>query len=139
MSTNDVRTETREVSGFDRVALAGFGDLYVTQGEAESLTIEASPENLDRIKTEVKDGTLTIRFSRNWLDWIGDVLAAGFTGMRVRYDLTVKELAALAITGAGRVQVGNLEADELALELRGAGQLSVESLEAEGLQIDHFF
>ena len=136
MSTGDVRTETREVSAFDRVALAGFGDLYITQGEEESLTIEASPEILDRIKTEVEDGKLTIRFVRNWLDWIGDVLATGFAGMRVRYDLTVKELAALAITGAGRVQVANLETDQLALELRGAGQLSIESLDAEQLEID---
>ena len=136
MSTGDVRTETREVSDFDRVALAGFGDLYITQGEEESLTIEASPEILDRIKTEVEDGKLTIRFVRNWLDWIGDVLATGFAGMRVRYDLTVKELAALAITGAGRVQVANLETDQLALELRGAGQLSIESLDAEQLEID---
>jgi hypothetical protein len=110
--------------------------LYIRQGEEESLTIEASPEILGRIKTEVKDSKLTIRFSRHWLDWIGEVLAAGFAGMRVRYDLTVKELTALAITGAGRVQVANLEADHLALELRGAGQLSVESLGAEQLQID---
>ena len=136
MSTSDVRTETREVSDFDRVVLAGFGDLVITQGEEESLTIEASPEILGRIKTEVKDGELTIRFSRNWLDWIGEVLAAGFAGMRVRYDLTVKELAALAITGAGRVQVANIAADHLALELRGAGQLSIESLGAERLKID---
>jgi hypothetical protein len=136
MSTNDARTETREVSGFDRVALAGFGDLVITQGEEESLTIEASPEILDRIKTEVKDGQLTIRFSRNWLDWIGEALATGFAGMRVRYDLKVKELTALAITGAGRVQVANLEADHVALELRGAGQLSVESLDAKRLEIE---
>ena len=136
MSTDKVRTETREVSGFDRVALAGFGDLVLTQGEEESLTIEASPDILERIKTEVKDGQLTIRFSRNWLDWIGEVLASGFAGMRVRYDLKVKELTALAITGAGRVQVASLEAGHLALELRGAGQLSVESLDAKRLEID---
>jgi hypothetical protein len=136
MSTGDVRTETREVSDFDRVALAGFGDLHIRQGEEESLTIEASPELLERIKTEVKDGQLTIRFVQNWLDWIGDVLATGFAGMRVRYDLTVKELAALAITGAGRAQVADLKADQVALELRGAGQLSVASLEAAGLTID---
>ena len=136
MSTDKVRTETREVSGFDRVALAGFGDLVLTQGEEESLTIEASPEILERIKTEVKDGQLTIRFVRNWVDWIGDVLASGFAGMRIRYDLTVKELAALAMTGAGRVQVDNLKTDHLALELRGAGQVIAASLEAEGLEVD---
>ena len=136
MSRGDFPTETREVSDFDRVALAGFGDMVITQGDEESLTIEASPEILGRIETDVKDGKLTIRFSRSWLDWIGEVLAAGFAGMRVRYDLTVKELADLAITGAGRVRVASITADHLALELRGAGQLSIESLEAERLKID---
>jgi len=136
MSRGDVTTETREVSDFDRVALAGFGDMVITQGDEESLTIEASPEILGRIETDVKDGKLTIRFSRSWLDWIGEVLASGFIGMRVRYDLAVKELAGLAITGAGRVQGANITADHLALELRGAGQLSIESLEAERLKID---
>ena len=48
MSTDNIRTETREVSGFDRVDLAGFGDLVLTQGEEESLTIEASPDILER-------------------------------------------------------------------------------------------
>jgi hypothetical protein len=135
MSRSDVPTEIREVHDFDQVALAGFGDMAITQGEEESLTIEASPEILGRIKTEVQDGKLTIRFTRSWLDWMGEVLAAGFAGMRVRFDLTVKELAGLAITGAGRVQVANIKADHLALELRGAGQLSIESLDAERLEI----
>ncbi|NIS80976.1 MAG: hypothetical protein GTO14_12395 [Anaerolineales bacterium] len=136
MSTNDSRTETRQVSDFDRVALTGLGELIIQQGDVESLTIDAPPEILNRIKTEVIDGKLVIRVSRHWLDWIGDVLTAGFTGMRVRYNLTVKRLSGLRITGAARVKVGNIETDSLTLDLRGAGEVMIESLDAEQLDVD---
>ena len=136
MSTNDVLTETREVSDFDRVALTGFGELVITQGEEESLTIEAHQDILSRIETEVKDGKLIIGISGSWLDWLGDVLTAGFTRKRIRYDLTVKQFTGLEVLGAARVKVANIETDRLALELRGAGDVNLESLDAERLKVD---
>ena len=36
--SGNVVTEERTVSGFDRVALSGFGKVIITQGEEESLT-----------------------------------------------------------------------------------------------------
>jgi len=136
MSTSDVLTETREVSDFDRVALTGFGELVITQGEEESLTIEAPQDILDRIETEVKDGKLIIGISRSWQDWLGDVLTAGFTGKRIRYYLTVKQLTGLEVLGAARVKVANIKTDRLALELRGAADVNIESLDAERLDVD---
>lgn len=136
MSTNDILTETREVSDFDRVALTGFGELVITQGEEESLTIEAHQDILSRIETEVKDGKLIIGISGSWLDWLGDVLTAGFTRKRIRYDLTVKQFTGLEVLGAARVRVANIETDHLALELRGVGDVNIESLDAERLKVD---
>jgi hypothetical protein len=135
MSTSDYLTETREVSNFDRVTLTGFGELIIRQGEEESLTIEASQEILDRIETEVQDGKLIIGFSWSWTNWISDILSAGFTVKRVKYNLTVKQLNGLAIMGAARVQVANICTDHLDLELRGAGEINFESLNAEQLSV----
>jgi hypothetical protein len=136
MSASDTVIETRDVSDFDRVALTGFGELVITQGEEESLAIEAPQDILARIETEVKDGRLLIGISRNWVDWLGDVLTAGFTGKRVGYNVTVKQLTGLEILGAARVKVANVKTDRLALELRGAADVSIESLEAERLDVD---
>ena len=135
MSTSDPLTETREVSDFNRVTLTGFGELIIRQGEEESLTIEASQEILDRIETEVQDGKLIIGFSWSWTNWISDILSAGFTVKRVKYDLTVKQLNGLAILGAARVQVTDINTDHLDLELRGAGEINFESLNAEHLSV----
>jgi len=135
LSTNDVRTETREVSDFDRVALAGFGHLIITQGDRESLEIEAPQDMLGRIETKVESGQLTIAFKRTWMDWIDDVLTVGLSGKPVRYSLTVKRLSNLLIMGAARVQVTGLKTKQLAVDLRGTGEIRIVSLDAERLDV----
>ena len=39
--SGNIVTETRNVSGFTSITLAGIGNLYLTQGAAESVRIEA--------------------------------------------------------------------------------------------------
>src|SRR5579875_2493154 len=56
----DVRTQSRPVSGFDRVHVSGIGLLVVTLGTPEALSIEAEPEVLSRIRSEVENGVLEI-------------------------------------------------------------------------------
>jgi hypothetical protein len=135
LSTSDVRTEAREVSDFDRVALAGFGQLVITQGDQASLTIEAPQDMLGRIETKVEGGQLTIGFKRSWMDWIDDVLSVGLSGKPVRYNLTVKRLSNLLIMGAARVQVTGLRTEQLVIDLRGTGEIRIASLDAERLDV----
>jgi hypothetical protein len=135
VSTDDVRSETREVGGFDRVALAGFGQLVITQGDQASLEIEATQDMLGRIETKVEDGQLTIGFRRTWMDWIDDVLTVGLSGKPVRYNLTVKRLSNLLIMGAARVQITDLKTEQLAVDLRGTGEIRIASLDAEHLEV----
>ena len=135
MSANSIVTESRQVSDFDRVALAGFGELVITQGDQETLTIEATQQLLSRIQTEVIDGKLILGVNRHWLDWISDFLNAGLNRMRVKYDLKVKQLTSLAILGAGRVRIANLKSENLGLELVGTGEVKIESLDAERVNV----
>src|SRR4030065_2554893 len=78
-----VETRKEDVSGFDRVNIETFGEILVSQGETESLTIEAPRDYLRYITSEVEDGPLYIRTRR------------GFVGgpvQRVIYKLTVKDM-----------------------------------------------
>lgn len=127
-------TEERVVSGFDRVRMQDFGVLDITQGQQESLTVEADLDVLDRVRTEVRDGELILRVSGDWLDRIGAALAAGFTDRYLRYHLTVKSLKSLLIAGAGRVSVGHLTAGQLTVRLSGAGHVTLKSLVADRLE-----
>ena len=58
-------TETRSVSGFDQVELAIRGELIITQGDQESLEIEAEDNLLDYIETTTYGDTLVIGLKRD--------------------------------------------------------------------------
>jgi len=61
-----ITTQSRDVSGFDQVSLGGSGELTITQGDKDSLTIEAEDNVMRRIETEVKGDTLFISQSDTW-------------------------------------------------------------------------
>ncbi len=54
-------TVTRSLSAFDKVAISGgFDAVILKEGSAESVTLEVKGIDADKIKTEVKNGTLEI-------------------------------------------------------------------------------
>jgi len=124
-----VVTEERAVSGFDRVSLTGAGDVIVTQGEREALTVETDDNLMPYLKTEVKNGTLTLGFTEE--------------GRRVnlrpskgiKFHLQVKELSGLELLGAGDLKAASLDADRLEILLTGAGNVEVAALKAKVLVV----
>ncbi len=126
MPTN-LKTETRSVSDFDRLVLTDFGELTIQQGQVESLTIEAAPELLAKIRSDVDNGVLTIGI-RSWLDRI----PAPFEHS-VRYTLLVKNLSAIKISGSVRVQAASLNAKNFVVEVSGVTNMRIDQLTAETL------
>jgi hypothetical protein len=136
MSTKEIESETRDVRDFDRVVMRDYGELAITQGDTESLSIEADSEILESVQTEVKGGTLDIRIGAGWFDKLRHALETSFTRKPLRYALTVKTLNALDILGAARAKLDGVETDRLTLVLGGAGEIRVASLVAEHLDVD---
>ena len=136
MSTGNLATESREVSNFDRVVLRDYGELIITQGDEESLTIETDRDTLSQIKTEVREGKLIIKIGGTWLDKLGHALSTSLTRHWIKYRLAVKKLTGLEITGAVSAKASEITTDRLALELSGAGQVNIEALSAEILEVD---
>ena len=123
-AADPVVTETREVAGFDEVELQGVGTLVIAQGETEALTIEAAERVLPKIATEVVAGRLTIRPDRSFQ-----------TDEPIVYSLTVTELTAVELDGAGRVEASELTVDGLELVVDGAGEVELDELTAETLAV----
>ena len=58
--SGDLVTESRQVSDFDRVALSGSGQVVITQGAEEGLSVEADDNLMQYVRTEVSGRTLEL-------------------------------------------------------------------------------
>jgi len=116
-----VITETRPVSGIHGVSLTAYGELNITQGDAESLIIQGDDNIVPHILSEVDDGILTIRFDDNW----GSFYKATET---LQFNLTLKNIDTITFSGAGRIKSASLSADALSIFLSGAGDVQIENL-----------
>lgn len=127
--SGNIQTEARPVSGFDRVMFAGNGELVITQGDTESLTVEADDNLLPLIKTEVKNGELFIGFDKE--DW--DTFYR--PSQPIRFNLALDDLSALTLSGSGRATMAELIADHLLIEVSGSGSVEVDQLQASDLSL----
>ena len=122
-------TENRQVSGFSSVTFAGLGELTITQGANEGLTIEAEDNIMPRITTNVSDGELTIGFeSENWQDMVRPTRP-------VKFDLKVRNLSQFDLQGLGNVTMTSLQADAVTIKVGGAGGIKINKLTAGDLTI----
>jgi hypothetical protein len=129
-------SETREVQGFERVVMRDYGELIITQGEKESLTVEADSSIIGKIRTEVRGKNLDISMGASWLRKIGHAFTSSISGSWIKYTLTVKKLTGLDVLGAARVSASKIKTDQFSMVLGGAGSIKVESLTAKQLEID---
>ena len=127
--SGNVATEERPVSGFDRVSLGGVGDVFVTQGEGESLTVEADDNLMPYIETEVRNGTLILKFA-------DEVRQKDIRPTKtIKFNVRMKEVAGLEIGGVGDIHASSLDADNLELVIGGVGDINAPSLDAEHLEL----
>ncbi|HEU5439598.1 MAG TPA: head GIN domain-containing protein [Ktedonobacterales bacterium] len=116
VGSGNVKTETRQVSGFNALEFSGFGEMTIQQTGTESLSVTAEDNILPLITTTVSGQTLRI---------------GGPSGQIIRptrsvtYALTVKDLKALTLSGAGNITVSGIQTDALRVVLSGAGKLTV--------------
>lgn len=138
MSSRELITEQRAVGWFDRIRVqhSTYGELLITQGDEEALSIEAEPEVMQRIETQVVEGELRIRMRGAW--WEKAVEALGRTANRrvVRYRVTVRELRSVSLAATVRATAGTIESDRLALDLSGTGVIEISSLAAQSLRVN---
>ena len=129
MATEYVKRETREVGSFDKITLKGVGRVIVTQGEPQSLEVEAQEEVLSSIVTEVQDSTLVISYTADWSRLVVIPLRP------IRFHVTMPDVKRLEISGAGKIEADNVETNALAVVIRSAGAITAKSLAAETLKV----
>jgi hypothetical protein len=112
--SGNVVTEERDVSDFHKIHLSGIGNLIITQGEEESLTIEADDNIIPIIETDVSGERLDIGFKRGYT----------FTpSATLKFHLTVVDLDEISLSGAGNIDCEGFETEVLQFDVSGAGDL----------------
>lgn len=107
------KSETRAVGPFSRIEIGGALNADVSVAEVHSVEVSGDDNLVPLVITEVKDGRLQIRTSKN---------VAPKLELLVR--ITVPEVAALAVSGAGQVKLREIQGDDLELDLSGAGDVA---------------
>lgn len=113
-------TQDRHLSGFSAVSVAGSFDVYITQGNNESVKVEADDEDIDKIVTEVKGGVLKIYTkSTSGITWNW-----GRDRKRVIY-VVAKDLNSVSLSGSGDVFFKDgLRTNDLVVNLTGSGDIT---------------
>jgi hypothetical protein len=108
-----LETERRSVPSFTAIEVEGSGNVILSQGLLQSVSVESDDNILPVIKTEV----------------IGNVLHLGFErGTRIsrmtklEFRITIAEITGITISGSGDVRADTtLRSDRLSLDIRGSG------------------
>ena len=111
----------RHLTGFSAIDAGGSFDVFITQGEAESVKVDAPANMLDHIITEVKNGVLMLHNKNDHWHW-SDVMGSYH---HIAVYITAKNLNAISVTGSGDVFFKNgISANVLKLDLSGSGDMS---------------
>ena len=111
----DVETQIREVSDFNSIKSSGSVDVYLKQGNTESVKIIADDEYIDQIYTEVHNKTLHI-YTKGRI----------FNPSVLKAEITIKNLVEVELTGSGDfVTVGLVSTSDFSFSVCGSGDLDL--------------
>jgi len=128
--SGNVISEQREVQDFDRIQLTGAGDVFITQEGVELVTVEADDNLLPYIETEVRAGNLMLGYSDEVMD------RSIRPSQTIKFIVSLKEINALEISGAGDVYSESLNTERLKVKVDGASDVTFEQLTLEQFDIE---
>jgi len=111
--SGNVSKEDRTVPPFTAIVIEGTGNVTLSQGSSQSLSVETDDNLLPLVKTEVRAGVLSLGFKPG---------TRPVHVSQLEFLISVPRLTAVKISGSGNLHTTDLiRADELALEVSGSG------------------
>jgi len=123
----ETKKEQRQVEIFNQISLSIAGDIFLSQGSSQELTVEAPADELELIETVVENGNLIIKCKRPHCNIKGPV----------KLYITTTAIKAISVGGSGDVKtVTPIDAPELKLSVAGSGDINVDNLTSKDVTID---
>lgn len=142
---NHIVTKTVELVPFDRIVAKGKFDIKFVQGE-QSVKICGHESLVKNIRTDVSGKVLTIDAGKSTFlstdDLVVFVVAPVLKSVRIEgagdfeaeQGLEAENLE-LSISGAGDIEIKNLQAGKVGITINGAGDISVERADCESIDV----
>jgi hypothetical protein len=127
LGSRNLISETRTVSGYQRVEVSGAGTLEIIQDGSESLSIETDDNMMQYVTSEVRGGTLHIGL---------DSTLRALLPSKLSLTLHVKDLSGITTSGSWEVNSAEIKAASLDIVLSGSGKMTVDSLSVGTLSAD---
>lgn len=122
--SGNVTNETRNASDFDQIDLNGAGEIILTQGNTESVVVEAEDNLMPYITTGVSSRKLNVNFNAGM----------PIPTKPIKIYVTVKDLSSINIAGAGKITSEALKVRDLVLSINGAGEANLNNLNADSFK-----
>jgi hypothetical protein len=119
---------TRHVSAFHSIKIQGPFDVYISQGDSESVKLDAPEDILSRMVTSVEGGVLKVHPKHdNWSDgpksWYSEK-SWWHTHSRIAVYITTKKLSRLVSSGSTTIRFKEgINTDYLRITVRGSGHV----------------
>ena len=112
--------DVRQVDFFNAIHSAGSWDVYIKKGDTEKVVIESESGPIDKIQTEVKDNTLTIKMEeRSWS------FSNNFRNVKIYVTFT--ELGEINGSGSGTIRLESpLDSEDISIKSSGSGNFYAE-------------
>lgn len=128
-STFAQKKETRNVGSFTSISASSGFNVFLIKGSKTAVIVEADPKKLDKVKTEVKNGTLKLEMESNSWNW-------GSTKSEINIYVTYTSLNSIATSGGVDLRSeGMLTSDKLNISASGGSDLEL-IIKVKDLNID---
>ncbi len=125
--SGNLETQTFNVSNFDRVRLDGFGDVYIEQGDKESLSVQTDDNLLPYLDIKVSGNELQLSVKPN---------ANLNPSKSITYNLTVTDLSRITLNGSGKFYVSPIQSDSMDIAVNGSGDINIDDLSTGKLSMN---
>ena len=113
--------KTLNLNSFHSITINSSMDVKLKQGATQSVVAEGNSNIIERIKTEVSNGT-----------WKADLMKGNYSFKKLIVHITIPNLEKLKISGSGDIMVDHFETDNLGIYINGSGDIAFNN----GLHID---
>lgn len=117
--------EMRKLPSFTKLKTGGSWDVTLQKGDNPEVKLESKNIDLDRVITEVKNGTLNVYLEKG-----------NYRNVDLTVHVTYVELESIKSGGSGNLKsLSDLRADDLEISISGSGDAHFQNLESGNLSI----